>query len=96
LPIWLEFMQNALAGMPVETFPNVEPLAKIALTKVVHVDTPDSAPTEASEEGGGHNAVVPKPPSAPQPAAVPQPQPPANPPDPPSTGVQAPPDPRGQ
>src|SRR6202161_2732154 len=37
LPIWLQFMQNALAGMPVENFPNVEPLAKIALTKVVHV-----------------------------------------------------------
>ena len=96
LPIWLEFMQNALAGMPVENFPNVEPLAKIALTKVVHVDTPDSAPTEASEEGRGHNAVIPQPPSTPQPAAAPQPQPPANPPDPPSTGVQAPPDPRGQ
>jgi penicillin-binding protein 1A len=95
LPIWLEFMQNALAGMPAENFPNVEPLAKIALTKVVRVDTPDSAPTEASEEGGGHNAVVPKPPSTPQPAAVPQPQAPANRPDPPSTGVQAPPDPRG-
>jgi penicillin-binding protein 1A len=96
LPIWLEFMQNALAGMPVENFPNVEPLAKIALTKVVHVDTPDSAPTEASEEGRGHNAVIPQPLSTPQPAAAPQPQPPANPPDPPSTGVQAPPDPRGQ
>ena len=96
LPIWLEFMQNALAGMPVENFPNVEPLAKIALTKVVHVDTPDSAPSEASEEGRGHNAVIPQPPSTPQPAAAPQPQPPANPPDPPSTGVQAPPDPRGQ
>lgn len=96
LPIWLEFMQNALAGMPVENFPNVEPLAKIALTKVVHVDTPDSAPTEASEEGRGHNAVIPQPPLTPQPAAAPQPQPPANPPDPPSTGVQAPPDPRGQ
>jgi penicillin-binding protein 1A len=96
LPIWLEFMQNALAGMPVENFPNIEPLAKIALTKVVHVDTPDSAPTEASEEGRGHNAVIPQPPSTPQPAAAPQPQPPANPPDPPSTGVQAPPDTRGQ
>jgi penicillin-binding protein 1A len=96
LPIWLEFMQSALSGMPVENFPNVEPLEKIALTKVVHVDTPDSAPTEASEEGSGHNAVVPKPPT-PQPAAAPQPAPPANPPDPPSTGVQAPPpDPSGQ
>ncbi len=53
LPIWLEFMQSALAGMPVENFPNVEPLEKIALTKEVHVDTPDSAPTEGSEEIGG-------------------------------------------
>ena len=50
LPIWLEFMQGALAAAPVETFPNVEPLAKIALTKQVKVDTPDTAPTEGSEE----------------------------------------------
>jgi penicillin-binding protein 1A len=93
LPIWLEFMQNALADMPVENFPNVEPLEKIALTKQVHVDTPDSAPTE--EEGGGRAAPAPQPVS-PQPAVVPQPQPPANPPDPPTTGTQAPTDPRGQ
>ena len=92
LPIWLEFMQNALADMPVENFPNVEPLEKIALTKQVHVDTPDSAPTE--EEGGGRAA--PAQPVAPQPAVVPQPQPSANPPDPPTTGTQAPTDPRGQ
>ncbi len=77
LPIWLEFMQNALAGMPEENFPNVEPLAKVALTRAVRVDTPDSAPTEASEEGNGHNAVTPQPPLTPQPAAVPQPQAPA-------------------
>ncbi len=96
LPIWLEFMQNALAGMPVENFPNVEPLEKIALTKEVHVDTPDTAPTEGSEEGNGHNAVMPQPGLTPQPAAVPQPQPPTNPPDPPSTGAPGPPDPRGQ
>ena len=38
---------------PVEKFPNVEPLEKIALTKQVKVDTPDSAPTEGSEEGRG-------------------------------------------
>ena len=50
LPIWLEFMQGALAAAPVETFPDVEPLSKIALTKQVKVDTPDSAPTEGSEE----------------------------------------------
>jgi penicillin-binding protein 1A len=49
LPIWLEFMQGAMAGLPVEDFPNVEPLEKLALTKEVKVDTPDTAPTEDSE-----------------------------------------------
>jgi hypothetical protein len=94
LPIWLEFMQNALTGMPVENFPNVVPLEKLALTKEVHVDTPDAAPTE--EEGGGRNAATPQPTFVPQPTVIPQPQPPAPPPDPPSTGAQAPSDPRGQ
>src|ERR1700692_3774673 len=50
LPIWLQFMQGALAGKPVEEFQNVVPLERLALTRVVKVDTPDSAPTEASEE----------------------------------------------
>jgi penicillin-binding protein 1A len=49
LPIWLEFMQGALDGKPVEAFQNVVPLEKVALTKTVKVDTPDSAPTEAGE-----------------------------------------------
>jgi len=49
LPIWLEFMQGALDGKPIETFQNVVPLEKVALTKTVKVDTPDSAPTEAGE-----------------------------------------------
>src|ERR1700688_3205300 len=49
LPIWLEFMQAALASKPIETFQNVVPLEQLALTKTVHVDTPDSAPTEAGE-----------------------------------------------
>ena len=93
LPIWLEFMQNALADMPVENFPNVDPLEKVALTKVVHVDTPDTAPAE--EEGGARNPAPPQPPPAPQPAAAPN-LPAANPPDPPTTGAQLPQDPRGQ
>ncbi len=59
LPIWLSFMQGALAGMPSEGFPNVEPLSKVALTKQVKVDTPDSAPTEDSEESGGAAPVDP-------------------------------------
>src|ERR1700682_3504912 len=49
LPIWLEFMQGALAGKPIEVFQNVVPLEKQALSKTVQVDTPDSAPTEAGE-----------------------------------------------
>jgi len=51
LPIWLEFMQAATEGKPVEDFPNVEPLSKVALTKQVQVDTPDTAPTEEVPEG---------------------------------------------
>jgi penicillin-binding protein 1A len=50
LPIWLEFMQGALVGLPVEGFAGVEPLEKQAATRQVHVDTPDTAPTEHSEE----------------------------------------------
>jgi penicillin-binding protein 1A len=51
LPIWLEFMQAALAGKPVENFKNVVPLEKLALTRTVNVDTPDTAPTEDEGEG---------------------------------------------
>jgi penicillin-binding protein 1A len=49
LPIWLEFMQGALDGKPIQAFQNVESLDKVALTKTVKVDTPDNAPTEAGE-----------------------------------------------
>jgi len=54
LPIWLEFMQGALEGKPIEDFQNVVPLEKVALTKNVRVDTPDSAPTEAGESPVNH------------------------------------------
>jgi len=94
LPIWLQFMQAAVAGMPAENFPNVVPLEKIALTKTVHVDTPDSAPTEGSEEVGGKSVAPPKPPAAP--AAAPPQVPGGPPPDPPpSTNAQPPPRPQG-
>src|SRR6202790_3634374 len=49
LPIWLEFMQAALDGNPIQAFQNVVPLEKVALTKNVKVDTPDTAPTEAGD-----------------------------------------------
>ncbi len=46
LPVWLEFMQKALAGMPEVEFANVTPLEEEAHDHRVNVDTPDTAPTE--------------------------------------------------
>ncbi|HEY6129604.1 MAG TPA: PBP1A family penicillin-binding protein [Candidatus Acidoferrum sp.] len=57
LPIWLEFMQNGLAGMPALDFQNVVPLEQQAGDHVIHVDTPDTAPTE--DEPGGPRAKPP-------------------------------------
>jgi penicillin-binding protein 1A len=52
LPIWLEFMQQASKGMPVETFPNVTSLEDLAATAHEEVDVPDTAPpTDLSEQG---------------------------------------------
>jgi penicillin-binding protein 1A len=76
LPIWIEFMQQAMQGMPVEQFQNVVSLEKLAGEHPVQVDTPDTAPpADAAEQG-----------LAPQAAAEPEPQqklppaPPGNPP----------------
>ncbi|MBS1839778.1 MAG: PBP1A family penicillin-binding protein [Acidobacteria bacterium] len=46
LPIWTQFMQNALAGTPPLDFANVVPLEQQASEHNIHVDTPDTAPTE--------------------------------------------------
>jgi penicillin-binding protein 1A len=46
LPIWLEFMQGAVAGTPVTDFANVVTLEQLAGEHRVTVDTPDTAPTE--------------------------------------------------
>ena len=59
LPIWIEFMQNALAGTPAVDFPNVVTLEQQASEHHVNVDTPDTAPTE--DEPGAPRA---KPPDA--------------------------------
>ncbi len=63
LPVWLEFMQNGLAGMPVLDFQNVVPLEQQALDHLIHVDTPDTAPTE--DEPGAPRAKPPAPPPSP-------------------------------
>ena len=52
LPIWLEFMQGATAGTPVQEFPNVVPLEQMAGGREQQVDTPDTAPpADAAEQG---------------------------------------------
>jgi penicillin-binding protein 1A len=58
LPIWLEFMQQAMQGMPVEAFPNVVPLERLAGAHQVLVDTPDTAPpADAAEQGLTENSA---------------------------------------
>ena len=69
LPIWLEFMQGALAGVPEVEFANVTPLEEEARDHAVHVDTPDTAPTE--DEPAERKA---KPPADAAPAASPPPK----------------------
>jgi penicillin-binding protein 1A len=79
LPIWLEFMQQGMQGEPVEDFPNVVPLEKLAPTRQVQVDVPDTAPpADAAEQGLTETAapkaapVLPKPaPKSNAPAATP-------------------------
>ena len=60
LPVWLEFMQGAMQGMPVESFPNVVPLEKLAGEQEVQVDTPDMAPPADSAEQGLTETKVPE------------------------------------
>jgi penicillin-binding protein 1A len=67
LPIWLEFMQNGLAGMPVLDFQNVVPLEEQAIEHQIRVDTPDTAPTE-DEPGAAPRAKPVAPPAVPSPA----------------------------
>jgi penicillin-binding protein 1A len=57
LPIWLEFMQGALSAAPEVEFANVVPLEQEARDHAVHVDTPDTAPTE--DEPGERKAKPP-------------------------------------
>jgi penicillin-binding protein 1A len=66
LPIWLQFMEGALQGTPVEAFGNVSSLDEIALTKHVTVDTPDTAPADTSEGSGRAVRIQPTSGPAPQ------------------------------
>jgi len=83
LPIWLEFMQEAMRGMPVEDFQNVVPLEKQVGAHLVQVDTPDTAPpADAAEQGltqAENKSPQPKAPVASQPATTPAPAKPTEP-----------------
>ncbi len=63
LPIWLEFMQGAVAGTPVMDFPNVVPLERQAGEHQVNVDTPDTAPTEDEPAAPKEKPPAPSPPT---------------------------------
>jgi len=71
LPIWIEFMQQAMQGLPVEDFPNVVPLEKQTGAHLVQVDTPDTAPpADAAEQGltqAKSTQPQPAPPNVPEP-----------------------------
>jgi penicillin-binding protein 1A len=77
LPIWMEFMKAVYDDKPVEEFPNVVPLEKLAPTHMVLVDTPDSAPTEDAEEHGIRLKKTAPPPAPANPPPVSE-QPPGN------------------
>ncbi len=62
LPIWVGVMKAAHEGLPIEEFPNVESLATEAATRLVNVDTPDSAPTEEEEPAAPKPPLPRKPP----------------------------------
>ncbi len=64
LPIWIQFMQQGMQGMPVENFQNVVPLEKLAGAHPVQVDTPDTAPPADAAEQGLTEQLAPEPPSS--------------------------------
>jgi penicillin-binding protein 1A len=67
LPIWIEFMKAAHSGLPEVEFANVVPLEQQAADHEVHVDTPDTAPTEDEPRGPKERSPAVIPPAAPPP-----------------------------
>src|SRR5499433_2147609 len=67
LPIWMEFMEKGMAGMPPLDFPNVITLEQEADENHVRTDVPDTAPTE-DEPGAAPRTKSAAPPAAPPPA----------------------------
>jgi len=87
LPIWLEYMEEAVQGTPVEEFPNVVPLERLAGAHPVQVDVPDTAKPADLNEQGLDDVTESEPPPQP-PAAAPTS---GKPPVPASTATKSPP-----
>jgi penicillin-binding protein 1A len=70
LPIWMEFMEQGMAGMPAADFANVETLEEQAAEHHVHTDVPDTAP---EDEAPALRTEKPQPttPQQPQPVSAP-------------------------
>jgi penicillin-binding protein 1A len=66
LPIWLEYMQQAVQGTPVEEFPNVVPLERLAGAHQIQVDVPDTAQPADLTEQGLDDTTESEPPTKPQ------------------------------
>jgi len=77
LPIWLEFMQGAVATMPTMDFANVVPLEQQVGEHHVNVDTPDTAPTEDEPAAPKEKPPAPSPPTKTGPGNVPAAPPPS-------------------
>jgi penicillin-binding protein 1A len=68
LPVWIEFMQQGMAGIPVMDFANVLTLEQQESEHHVHVDVPDTTPEEEVPMPKPKTIAVPAPPQALPPA----------------------------
>src|SRR5215471_17290832 len=59
LPMWMEFVQQGMGGMPVLDFANVETLEKQAEEHHVRTDVPDTAPEDEAPSAPRPKPVVP-------------------------------------
>ena len=72
LPIWMEFIQQGMAGMPPSEFSNVVTLEEQAAEHHVHTDVPDNAPEDEAPALPREKPQT----NPPPPTATPTPSPP--------------------
>ncbi len=74
LPIWMEFIEHGMAGVPVVDFANVIPLEQQATGHHVNVDVPDTAPEDEAPSLPKQKPPANPPPTTSPPATSPQTQ----------------------